>query len=160
MRYNLNLEGRDFNCGGAVVLTEFSCDTSYLDGVHKCDFGYTFDAFVQDFADEVSADFACGWDQDWDYFVEENNGGESELYDERGFYVFDDGDMRIAVKHGWGMADTIALTSGEVIARNMLFELALYRAVHWKKFDGLMQLAGNWITTVSERVVERLARAA
>lgn len=125
MRYEINLAGTDYGTGGGKVYTEFACEQSFLDGVaNGCS---DFETFMTEFADEVSGQFWHQWECDVDA-VETGDLPADELEDERGFYVADsEPDMRIGVNHThWGMSDTIALTSGPVVAEALREVLANY----------------------------------
>ena len=156
MRYELNLAGRDWGTGGGAVFTEFECEESYLDrvaGNYRCE---TFDEFVHELAEEISGEFYLGFVNHWDA-VEAGELPEDSLEDERGFFEYEDGDIRVAVNHThWGMSETIALTTGEVVVRNMLPTLAVYWCKRHRKMDGFTKLVKNWV----RKRFPRLAKAA
>lgn len=126
MRYEVKFEGVDYGTA-AYTKTEFACEASFLDRVDTNDVITNFDGFVEDVGEEISAQV---W-FDWENLLcavdsDESELTEEDLEDEEGYYVYDDGDVRARIYHGWGMSDTIALTVGAVIANAMRDQLREY----------------------------------
>ena len=131
MRYEVKFNGTDHGTAMPTA-TEFACTASFLDNVPLNDSITNFDGFVRDVGEEISAHLYFDWESALDAV------DEDELEDEDGYYVLDDGNIRVRLYHGWGMSDTIALTVGAVIVGQMREQLRRYwigRVVREKLFD-------------------------
>ena len=123
MYIETQFDGLDYGTGGTYTATEFRCEKALLD---QCaDRIGSFGGFYQNFIDEVSCMTHWHWECDLEA-VEAGDVDEEILADERGYYIAEADNFTIGLYHGWGMADTVALSCGAVIARVLFPELVGY----------------------------------
>ena len=137
MTYKVELHGNDgtFLVGGNPLHTTFECDDNFIDGCIGRSGGDITD--IEWIMEEAAKDINSALYLDIDY---DDEGAQERGYadadalwkaqhDDNGVYLYEDDEygFRIAIDSFWGMQDTLALTTGQVIIPHLreAFERAL-----------------------------------